>query len=426
MKSFNTFVESVIDIPRNSLDPVVFQFVDGQAPILNPAIKKQIIKDVALLDEIVPIKTFYMVGSILTKTYTNDSDIDVNVEFYPEDVDDIVQEKLISILKVINGRKAVGTIHPINYYVSLESIINDDRFDAVYDIQNERWIKEPQFFEFNVTSYINNFMDKVSKIDLVTAQLRRDIVDYDELSKFNKNEIKDLKNILQSKLYEINQSIDLLIDIRKTMKKVRKEAFKRPMTPEEIEKYHTKNRLPQNVVYKLLQKYYYWNFIDKINEILGERDDIGPQDVDDVKDAQKKLFGDSIEQEDGEVITEIRKLKLRKDWRSTDRTKSFLQVANRGMDRQNLRQVPQSRRRVGGAGLGTAVKQLEVAKKAPAGIWRITPLQVQWISQKFHHNPPVNKNKPIKHLGNTGIMIWRKARGFYYLVKQSQHFKRRM
>lgn len=427
MKSFSTFIqESVLDIPRNSLDPEVFQSTEDRGPILNPAIKIQIIKDVAQFAEIIPLKGYYMVGSILTRTYSKNSDIDVNVELYPEDVDDLVQEKLISIVKSLNGRLAVGTTHPINYYITLGSTDSENNFDAIYDIDNERWLKEPKLFAFNVETYINKFMSAVSNIDLIAAKLRRTLIDYDELTQFSKDEVKDIKHILQSKLFEINQSIEALIDIRKTVKKERNKAFSRPMTPDEIEKYQTKNRLPQNVIYKMLQKYYYWNFIDKVKEILGEKDEIEPEDVDELKQAQTKLFGDSIEQE-GEVINEIRKLKLRKTWDKPERVGSHLQVINRGMDRKNMRQVPQSRRIMTPNSIigNSANRILTTAKKAPAGMWRLTPLQVRWISQKFHHRPMINVNKPVKHLGNTGIMLWRKDRGLYFLVKRGKHFTRK-
>ena len=53
------------------------------------------------------------------------------------------------------------------------------------------------------------------------------------------------------------------------MKKKRTEMFTRPLTPAEISKYQTKQNVPINVVYKLLQKYYYWEFIDRLNKIVN-------------------------------------------------------------------------------------------------------------------------------------------------------------
>ena len=159
MKSFDQYIsESILDIPRNTLDPKVFQFEDGKPPILNPAIKRQIQSDISNFEALIPITAVQIVGSILTRTYSANCDIDVNLAIYREDVDDMMQGKLSTIMKRLNGKLAVGTMHPINYYLLFKEP-NPDRFDAVYDVAGERWIKEPTMFELNVEDYLNKFQD---------------------------------------------------------------------------------------------------------------------------------------------------------------------------------------------------------------------------------------------------------------------------
>jgi hypothetical protein len=42
------------------------------------------------------------------------------------------------------------------------------------------------------------------------------------------------------------------------------------MTPDEIRQYGIKNRLPKNVIYKMLEKYHYLKFYKKCKKILDD------------------------------------------------------------------------------------------------------------------------------------------------------------
>jgi hypothetical protein len=50
---------------------------------------------------------------------------------------------------------------------------------------------------------------------------------------------------------------------------MRNDAFSKDMTPSEIRKYGIKTRLPGNVVFKLLERYYYLDLYKKIRSIMG-------------------------------------------------------------------------------------------------------------------------------------------------------------
>ena len=42
------------------------------------------------------------------------------------------------------------------------------------------------------------------------------------------------------------------------------------MSPDEIRKFGVKNRLPKNVIYKMLEKYHYLKFFKKLKEIMED------------------------------------------------------------------------------------------------------------------------------------------------------------
>jgi hypothetical protein len=202
------------------------------------------------------------------------------------------------------------------------------------------------------------------------------------------------------------------------------------MSPEEIQRYKDKNHLPENIIQKLLQKYYYWDFIQKLDKIVTGKEELTPDDLNRIKELSKddclKNFESFANTKDKKVITEIRKIQLRKiNWKDPkSHTKSFLHKLNRSINRKSLVQVPMNqrvdKRSMMSGGIGSAKKNLDIAKRTPSGIWRVTPQQVLWISNKYHFIPP-NARKNVKHLGNTGIMLWRKAQGMYYLVKSSMN-----
>jgi hypothetical protein len=436
MHNFETHIqESIVDIANNTLDPDVFNFPeDGSPPNLKETIRRQIMEDVGVFTQIMGVGRFYIVGSILSKSYSDNADIDVNIEGFDNEVDDLLYGKLLEILGGMNGKLATGTTHPINYYIMLDDV-DETRFDAMFDVANNSWIKEPTDIEFNVNQYIKNFHKVVSTIDLTIAKIRRDVIDYDALSEFDDTQIDNIKDLMQRKLIEITDKIETLSDIKTAIVRKRKRSFKKPLTPDELAKYKSKNLLPDNVIYKMLERYYYWAFIKKLEKLIADKDILEPKDIKKLKNVDKeaclKTFEKYLQSGESPILNEkIKTIKARKiDWKDpASRRKSHMHKMNRGTGRKSLQQVPTSQMAdpsmVASSNIGSAKKIIEVAKKAPSGIWRITPSQVKWLAAKFHHIPPDVKNN-MKHLGNTGIIVWRKDRGVYYLVKRSSHIMKR-
>ena len=558
--SFKSFIlESIVDIPKNVLSKDVWDLDDSDNPVIKQPIFNQIASGLNEIEKIITLKNVFITGSILTKRYNQNSDIDVTVEVYDEDMNELTSGKVLMLIKNLNGKLAIGTTHKINFYILTDIAYNENNYEGIYDLKSNKWIKEPKENNFNIENYLLNFNSKVSKIDLLNAKLRRDLIDYTELRNLSDEEINDLKTKVQSKIYEISQTIDSLIDIRKTIKKSRDDMYSRPLNPEEIEKFSNKHLMPQNVIYKLLEKYYYWELINKLQEIVDNKNALSNKDIQKIKKAEnqfftfkesleipykeipdslddlltyecgwlspkgnfyscffseheqqiknikefydefKKLVPDKMKRintfdhvmyayklgwlrvamvkthydniqhtidfegianafikqyylikeicdrfdckssftsrekyiksyfNESLLLTEIRKVKLGKiNWK-TPKYKSHLMKLYRGTNRKSLKQIPTSQNAItrfsSWRNLGTAKKIVDVAKKASSGLWRLSTQQVKEIANKYHHFPPTQKH-PIKHLGNTGIMVWRKGLNNYFLIKPSKHFRR--
>jgi hypothetical protein len=264
--------ESVIDIPRDSLDADVFQFFDdGRQPILKDGIKAQILKDIETIKETVPVVRFYGIGSVFTPNYKEDSDIDINVQVDIHDLDSISAAEILQSLKRLNGKLAVSTQHPINYFCITDEF-DWDKAEAVYDIVNERWLKAPQIINPDVGSYVIKFQETLRSIDLGTGELRRNLIDFEDIKRLKTRNIQQLHDLSEKKLEEIEENLGQLVGVYHDVKILRKLAFDRMLTPQEVQMYGSKNMLPENIIYKLLEKYYYIRFLKRLQEVLEERD----------------------------------------------------------------------------------------------------------------------------------------------------------
>ncbi len=122
-----------------------------------------------------------------------------------------------------------------------------------------------------------------------------------------------------------------------------------------------------------------------------------------------------------ENLKRLGKIKVQRDPLTSHRFKE------RGGDRKTLRQVPDSHRAdktsmnasgIAGMikGLDTSSRTVDVAKKAPSGVWKLSKKEVLDIARKYKFIIP-DGHKPMKHLGSTGIQMIRYKPGMYYLFK---------
>ena len=266
--------ESVIDIPQKTYSKLVFDDADTEEPKLKESVRKIILDQIEEFKKKAPVIKFSLIGSILTKQYRDDADLDVNVLFdVPENQRDEKRLEIAKSLRDINGKTVPGTNHPINYFVLTDPKLkerNDNLSDGIFDIEKNKFIKKPVPFEFNPEKYAKDFEDKVKRLDVVKGELERDIVDYQDLKRLDPDNVENLKGIVSKKIGEIMSGIKALVDSGDQTMKDRKEVFDADLTPDEIREYGKKNALPKNVIYKMLEKYHYLTFYKKLKEIIKD------------------------------------------------------------------------------------------------------------------------------------------------------------
>jgi len=277
---FKNMGESIIDIPRTTYAKAVFDNADTENPKIKPSVKEIIDNQLKEFEKEYPILKTGLIGSILTKRYRNDADLDINVLFdVPSDKAEEERLRLskkylsASSTESAQGKEIPGTKHPINYYFITDPNTYQeqaDKADALFDIETNSWIKKPDDFVFDPNLYVNEFERKVQELDVVKGELKRDIIDYDELKELQPDDILNLQDKINDKLEEIEDGIKDIIKVGDVVDAERRAAFDKDMTPDEIRQFGIKNRLPKNVIYKMLEKYHYLKFYKKCKKILDD------------------------------------------------------------------------------------------------------------------------------------------------------------
>ena len=266
--------DSIIDIPRQRYAPGVFDNADTDNPKLKKVVVDMILDQIDSFQEKYPVKKYSLIGSILTKKYRDDADLDINVLFdVPEEDRETARKELASSLRDINGKLVPGTKHPVNYYVITDPELkkkNDAMADGVFDIDENEFIRKPTEDTFDPEKYEADFQKKVQEIDVVKGELARDIIDYEELKDLSTDDVLNLQDRINSKLDEIEDSIEVLVDIGDDVVKQRQSAYNDDMTPDEIRQFGKKHKLPKNIIYKYLEKYHYLKFYKKCKEVLED------------------------------------------------------------------------------------------------------------------------------------------------------------
>ena len=284
MKSFLQYLrESIIDIPRKHYSKTIFNQFNTNDPVLKPSVVAFIENGMKVFEKFAPIKKHCLIGSILTKQYRKDADLDVNLFFdVPPKNRESITTEMRKLVSKVNGKNFPGTEHPVNYYVITDKQTYNkanEMADNVYDIATASFIKRSPEQAFSVDQYMNDFTKRVQKMDILKGELDRDIVDYEELKELDKDDIDNLNGMVKKKLAELERDIKVLISTGQGIWKDRQGEFKREMTPKEIVKFGTHNRLPKNVIYKMLEKYQYVKLWHDLEDILGDDEKLSHAEV---------------------------------------------------------------------------------------------------------------------------------------------------
>lgn len=279
----DTLIESTIDWTRTRLDPDLFSF-DGKSYGLRPDVSDFVKRIISEIDNnIVAVNDAFIKGSILSYQWLDDTDVDILLEI--DKVDDEEWRRIQdSIDEAYDGTCIPGTSHPLQIYAH-GGTYDHNNADGILYLDDRGWEKGPYNLRVDVRDYMDKFRKIASSIDMTTGELKRSIVDYDILKRLPREDVKNLYGELEITMKNIDKAVDDLTFQYRHIKDMRHAAFDREMMPAEILKYGSKNNLPENVIFKLLERYHYMDVMSKIKELY--EDGLQESDIECIKDILK-------------------------------------------------------------------------------------------------------------------------------------------
>jgi hypothetical protein len=281
-----------LDEPRDTLNPDIWNG-DGEEAKLRPEIDKFIRKGISKLLLDTKVTNVFLVGSNTGYRFNSQSDLDVTLIV---DTDDETLEKIVAKTPIQNGATPEGLSNPLNFYV-LNERPSDKKFDSIYDIIEEKWIKPPVDIGVNLDAVYDEFKSLLRDVDASKSESMRSIIDIELLTKVsgNKKFTAEVVNKLKNKLKVLDASIDEIVSTYDKVHKERIDAFKNYDSSVDKDKYPSPNILPANVRYKLLERYHYLDFMTKLSNLIYDTGDIDTKD--DVEKVKKILSDTKIKEE---------------------------------------------------------------------------------------------------------------------------------
>jgi hypothetical protein len=274
MVNIKHIFESIIDPMQTSLEPDVWP-----NDKINPEIRKTILGIVKKTGIQKYIKLL-IVGSITTKFWSTESDIDVTVVMNAGPDDELITTSR-ELAPQINGINKFKT-YDINFFFQSKDYLDTMQTlaDGIYDLIENKWIKKAPDLD-----PIDDLLENPKKLaEHISKQLDMKL---DDIT-METNEI--IRNAKKPNLQNINNKLGLLKmeldDYVKTLKDVhlrRNEEFSRALENDDlsvVQKYGSRNYLPWNIIYKYLVKWLYYKWQNLFKDVAKD----GKVDMKEVKE----------------------------------------------------------------------------------------------------------------------------------------------
>lgn len=279
---------SVLSPPTPTLDSSMWD-ISTDRPCLKPALKREILE--RLFDGLKRngfespkswITDVFLVGSSTTNQFDETSDIDVGFtvdkasfkrkepryrDLSDKSIDLVIKR---AIIDQINDKLLFDTSHSVNYYYNKPE--DKSAFDSLYDIVTDLWERGPTTvpLDFNPEEEFPDVWDDARRLaegfDIGIGNLRRDSIDTENIFKRieNSETPERYKCLLNKIIFNIEKEIHKLTKGHEDVWQKRKIAFSRD--PDELRTLwnKSKNFSPENIRYKLLEK---WRYIKLLHEL---------------------------------------------------------------------------------------------------------------------------------------------------------------
>lgn len=286
---------SILDYPKPGLEPKVWQY-DGA---IQPKVKEQILNKLNKFVEAQGhtlqsiINKIYIVGSLTSYQYNKYTDLDIHsfinlqnmlgvFKGNEEELTELIDKNWRKTLNKAEAETIEGTQHPLEFYFEIPEDLDVAPSDGVYDLLNDKWIKEPRTIDidFDVEKIypeiINNAKNLAKELDINFGELKRNVTDAEMLQEMIDSLSEEQKELFKSKLTnkveEIDEVISKLIKVEQGISDQRHENYAWDS--------------PGNISFKYLQRFGYVNILKLLEKAVGSDKKF---DTDDIENTQKVL-----------------------------------------------------------------------------------------------------------------------------------------
>ena len=284
--------ESILDDPRDTLCPEVWNLQSNPLVLTDKAQRK--------IDDIIQWVqskynfndlSVYIIGSICSNSYSEDSDIDIDfcsLEMFEDDTnEDIVKDFSWKFKKNFNDnymekfpeQSKIGT-HPIEVYFEVNPF---QCFMSVgcYNVLEKKWEVGPQQKDKGFDPVSEYYSSAMKQVDRILKDIRTTIFELYEIAfvskKSNNNSFKD-----QMKA-KIKEKLEDAVTLYDSMKNVRSN-FQKPCKSKEeaLKRREDKKRHIVNAAFKFLEKFGYMSILKDFVQLRYdiEADELVIEDID--------------------------------------------------------------------------------------------------------------------------------------------------
>jgi hypothetical protein len=192
------------------------------------------------------------------------------VEVDAEIMDNISTAEIMFNLRRLNGRLAPGTTHKIVYTIMAQTL-DDTKFEAIYDISNERWLKCPAAIKREVETCIIKLNETLQSIDITTGKIHRNLVDMQVLRSLGKDNLEIFRFYLQQKLNEIEESIKYQVAVS-SEKMLHNLLSNKNLTISDIHFFQRKYNMNENLALDTMKRYYILKLSDSVESLIDSNE----------------------------------------------------------------------------------------------------------------------------------------------------------
>jgi len=256
------------------------------------------------------IKGVYIGSSLATYFYKEDTDLDIKVVMdttlfkkHNPSFENIKDELLLEAItkksreEYYTTQTVPGTNHPLDFYFYSTNEfdpIQYIKYDSLYDLLNNKWLKEPKklmsglspkFILDEAKRRAKPFLDKIT-LDIHEA--KRSVIDfmffYDYIKTLDEDDLVLIQEAFNELLQELNDDIETLVEDKQLIKELRRDSFTKKELESDLEKWMgSLNFSDVNLTFKLLQRYGYMKILVEIKDLYTQKDNyIYPDAVNEV------------------------------------------------------------------------------------------------------------------------------------------------